>query len=343
MNLASVLTAAILGGSLLACSGNDARIPKRNLGTGADPTSPAGGPGGGGSGADGAEGAAGAPGAGSGTGAGSGAGSSSPADDGPWPGSQVIFLPFAAQRAMSNPAWGAALTDLVQHVPPIYGGQYDEPADPIAWGEIATIGIDGHLRVYVNPYAASGQAANGFYVMKDRMAFVLEPAVTLTQALSYVPASLEGALYASSLSPGVADWDATPTYVLDEWITQTNGAEVAVELGTSGAWTAPRHALDGALELTLDALALAAATEALDPTYFAAEPQLRELVAWNAERALGLYRAGVALPVYASPDAAALYAAWKTSADASGLRNFARRAFGAKFCTKVLDIAAAME
>ena len=41
----------------------------------------------------------------------------------------------------------------------------------------------------MNPYAAKGVAAGGFYVTKDEMAFVVEPAVTkLSNVASHVPA-----------------------------------------------------------------------------------------------------------------------------------------------------------
>ncbi len=326
--LSSLLVASAV---LVGCSGDDARVPKRLVG---------GTPGSGGESGE-------VPGSATGSTPATPAPVAPPAPppvDGPWPGSGVVFLPFPAQRARSNPAWGAMLTDLAQHVPPMYGAQYDEPGDPIAWGEIATIGIGGYLRGYENPYASSGKNANGFYVTKDRMAFVLEPGLTLTKVLSYLPSGIRGPLYGNYMAGAVGDWDATPSYVLDEWITFTNGSEVAVELGAAGKWTSPRpDAIRDTLEFTIYGLALAAATEANDPTYYAAEPQLRELVAWNAERALGLYRAGSALPVFASPDNDALYAAWTTSEDGIPLRNFARRAFGAKYVTKVLGIGATPE
>lgn len=319
---------------LVACSGNDAHVVDHRTPGGAssppgqtpvDPGAPAGGGGGSGTGAPAAPPPPAAP-------------------DGPWPGSNVIFLPWPQQRSLSNPSWGAMLNDLVQHVPTIYGNQYDEPSDPIAWGQIATIGIDGHLRTYVNPYGASGKNAVGVYVTKDRMAFVLEPAIKLAKVLPYVPPSLRGALFADSMQNATQDWNDTPTYVLDEWTTYVNAAEVAVELGTSGAWTAPRSgAVDGALEFTIYVLALVQAVDDLAGATYADTTQLHEFVAWNAERALGLYAAGAALPVFASSSGAALAAGWKSNADAAGLRNFARKIYGGKYCTKVLGITPATE
>jgi hypothetical protein len=295
-----------------ACSGKDASILRRHpSGTTDDvsPTDPTGGAGGEGAGA------ASKP----------DAGADANVDAGPWPGSDVILLPFAPQKNANVGSCGAVLADLAKHIPPMYGTQYDIPSDCVAWGEALTIGIDSHITNYVNPYAAKGVAAGGFYVTKDRMAFVLEPATTrLSHVSPMVPASLRGPMFQVNLVDAVADWDATPTFILDEWVVQTNGADVAVELG--------KDDVSGAFELTMYALAFGAAVEAHEPL----DAQLVQFLAWHAERAMTLYRAAAKSP-------SALYAAWQTSADAKPLRNFARRVFSGPYVAKVLEIGAAKE
>jgi hypothetical protein len=341
----SVRSLLVVGGgvatlaALTACSGDYARV-RGNTTDGTFPT-PA---------TPGVDGASGGGGSGSGSasgGIGTSGGTSGGADDdggavtGPWPGSGLIILPFAAQKMASGAGWGSALTDIVRHIPTTYGTQYDVPSDFIAWGDVGTLGIDSHLRIYEN---VTGQRANGFYLMKDRFALVVEPPTTrVTSVAAYVPAGLRGSRFQSYLVEQAVTWDDTPTFILDQWNCETNGSEVAVELGKAGTFATPRDGVSGALEFTVYALALGLAVESLDASYLATYTQFREFLAWEAERAMALYRAGAALPSLASATQDAYYVAWKTSAGGKALRNFARRTFGAAYVVKVLEIAAATE
>ncbi len=352
--LRSVCSLVVVGGgvaalaALAACSGDYARV-RGNTTDGTFPTPAMPGVdgangGGGGSGSGSASGGSGTSG---GTSGGPSGGPSGGANDdggavtGPWPGSGLILLPFAAQKMASGAGWGSALTDIVRHIPTTYGTNYDVPSDFIAWGDVGTLGIDGHLRIYEN---VTGQRANGFYLMKDRFALVVEPPTTrLTGVAAYVPASLRGPRFQSYLVEQAATWDDTPTFILDQWNCETNGSEVAVELGKAGSFATPRDGVSGALEFTVYALALGLTVEGLDASYLATYTQFREFLAWEAERAMGLYRAGAALPSLASATQDAYYAAWKTSTGGKALRNFARRTFGAAYVVKVLEIAAATE
>jgi hypothetical protein len=85
-------------------------------------------------------------------------------------------------------------------------------------------------------------------------------------------------------------WDGTPTFILDQWNCETNGSEVAVELGQAGSFATPRDGVSGALEFTVYALALGLTVESIDASYLATYTQFREFLAWEAERAMGLYR-----------------------------------------------------
>lgn len=313
-----------------ACSGESATVPERDgLSALPSPTT------------TGRPGAPGAGGAGASGGGGVDAGSdvvTGPAT--PWPGASVVLLPFAAQRGSTGADWGSGLTDIVQHLPTTYGSQYDYPSDRITWAHETTHGINSHLRNYLN---VTGKQANGFYLMKDRFALVVEPSITLSQVGPKVPASLRGSRYQTYLVDQVTSWNDTPTYVMDEWVAYTNGSEVGVELAASGSWTTWRDGVAGTLEFTIYTLALAAAVEAADPAYFAGYTQFREFIAFHAERAMGLYAKGSKMPVFAWASQDAYFAAWQTSSDAKQLRNAARRWFGGAYATAVLGISAAVE
>ena len=329
-----VIALAALG----ACSGDYARVRGNatdgTLPAPAMPTAGGDATGGGGSGSGAASGGDGTTGGGSGDGGDAGT-------TGPWPGSNLVILPFAAQKMASGAGWGTALTDIIRHIPTTYGTQYDVPEDLVAWGDVGTLGIDSYLRVYQN---VTGQRANGFYLLKDRFALVVEPPTTrVSSVATYVPASLRGSRFQSYLVDQATTWDDTPTFILDQWNCETNASAVAVELANAGSFPAPRDGVSGALEFTVYALALGVAVEALDASYLATYTQFREFLAWEAERAMGLYRSGAVLPSLAAASQDAYYTAWKTSADGKALRNFARRTFGAAYVTKVLEIAAATE
>lgn len=327
--------------ALGACSGDYARVRGTSTeGTLPAPATP------GASGGDGAGSASGSGTASGGNGASGGSGTNGNGSGdggvtGPWPGSNLVILPFAVQKQASGAGWGTALTDIVRHIPTTYGTQYDVPDDFVAWGDVGTLGIDSYLRVYQN---VTGQRANGFYLMKDRFALVVEPPTTrVTSVAPYVPASLRGSRFQSYLVDQATTWDDTPTFILDQWNCEANGSEVAVELAKAGSFPAPRDGVSGALEFTVYSLALGLAVETLDASYFATYTQFREFLAWEAERAMGLYRAGAVLPSLAAASQDAYYTAWKTSADGKALRNFARRTWSAAYVTKVLEIAAATE
>ena len=255
---------------------------------------------------------------------------------GPWPGSNLDILPFAAQKQASGAGWGVALTDLVTHLPASYGTQYDVPDDFPSWGRVVTVGIDNFLTNYQN---VTGKTAGGFYLMKNRFTLVVEPPATkLASVATYVPVSLRGSRYQDSLVQPLTNWNDTPTYVFDDWVSYTNGSEVGVELVKNGSYNVQTDGVAANLELTVYSLALGLAVATLDAAYYASYTQFREFLAWSAERAMNLYRTGAVLPTFVSAASNAYYAAWRTSADAIPLRNYARRAFGGTYCTQVLGI-----
>lgn len=328
--LGLVVTALVSTAGALGCSGDTAQVPRVH-GTGTSATDPTG-SGTGGAGATGDDGGA-TPDA------------SVAADDagaeGPWPGSQVFFFHFPAQKQASHPSWGTALTDIVRHLHPTYGSQYDYPDDRITWGTLVSHGISSHLRF---AYNVTGKPANGFYVMKDRATLVVEPAIHLADVAPRVPASLRGARFQSAVVGPVKDWNDMPTFILEQWIASTNGSEVGIDLVEQGLWgTTTRDAVGATLELSVYALAFGLAVEQLAPTYFGQNPLTRELLAWNIERAMGVYAEGSKLAPFANAAQQDYATKWKTATDAAPLRNFARRLFGGTFCVKVLGIAAANE
>jgi hypothetical protein len=138
---------------------------------------------------------------------------------------------------------------------------------------------------------------------------------------------------------GAADWDDRPLYIFDEWVAYTNGSEVGLNLQRAGQWRYGwRDGVAGTLEFTIYALATAMAVEARDPGYFRDHTQFRAFVAWNARRAMELYRAGAVTESFRWDRQDAMYRGLQTNPDAEAMRAFARRVFGAAWATEVLGI-----
>lgn len=260
---------------------------------------------------------------------------------GPWPGSQLVTIPFAAQKNPAVTTCGQALADITSHLHPTYGTQYDVTSDCISWGQVNTLGVDNFLSIYWNPYTQNGIDAVGFYVMKNRAAFVVQPTTTkLADVGATLPAVLRGPSYSTRLVDPLKDWNDQPSYILDELAIELNGAEVAMDLSTRPSLP-PREAMLGSVETALYVLALGQAVYAKDAAYVKAQPQFRELVAYQVERAMTFAKAAV--PTYASTTQDGLISAFRTNPSAKDLRNWARIAFGNDYATQVLGIGGVIE
>lgn len=250
------------------------------------------------------------------------------------PPGDVQWTPWPSQHNRSNAPWGTALTDIIRHLPLSYGDTYAD-ADLVTYGHETTHGINSHARNNLN---RTGRRANGFYCMSDRVAIVVEPAIRKSAVAPFIPASVRGTRFALYIT-GSPDWDDRPLYIFDEWVAYTNGSEVALSLVRENLWRYPwRDAVAGSLEFTIYALATAMAVEAGDPTYFRDNAQFRAFVAWNARRAMDLYRAGASNPNFQYAQQDTMLRNLQTSADTMTMREFARRVFGRPWAHEVLGL-----
>lgn len=246
-----------------------------------------------------------------------------------------VWTSWGAQQSLSNAAWGTALTDIANHLPRSYGNTYAD-SDLITYGHETTHGINSHARNNLN---TTGRRANAFYCMNHRVALVVEPNIRKSAVAEYVPASLRGSRFATYVT-GQTAWDDTPTYIWDEWVAYTNGSEVGIDLARAGLWRYGwRDGVAGTLEFTVYALALGMAVEARDPTYFRDNTQFRAFLAWNARRAMNLYRQGAAMEQFRWATQDTYYTALRQSPDAEALREFARRIYGRAWAAEVLGLA----
>lgn len=253
---------------------------------------------------------------------------------GPQPGDGVDFTAYPKQRDETDSSWGTVLTDIAQHTPPEYGDYYWSN-DLVTAAHETTHGINADIR---NDYNDTGARANGFYVLEGRAVLVVEPDIRKSHVAPYVPEVLRGFRFDTYIT-GQTEWDDTPLYVWDEWVAYTNGGEVAVDLVESGLWSYGwRDGVAGQLEFTVYALAVGMAVKERDPAYFAANTQFREFLAWNARRAMDVYRRGAVMEEFAWDDQDQFYTDLRTNAEAEEIREFARETFGEAWAVEVLGL-----
>ena len=243
----------------------------------------------------------------------------------------VQWISWPPQQMRSGSAWGSALADIANHLPSSYGSTYDD-ADLVTFGHETSHGIHAHLRNYENN---TGKRANAFYVLGDKAALVVEPAIYKSDVAAYVPSSLREFRFSTYVT-GASAWDDTPLYLWDEWNAYVNGAEVGVTRVNEGQWNDGWRDQSGNLEFVVYAIAVAMAVRDLDPQYFQNNEQFRAFLQWNTERSMTLFNQHQAMSEFTSQNVAAYHQTLKTSPDAGAMRQFVRDTFGAGWAQTTL-------
>lgn len=245
-------------------------------------------------------------------------------------GYEVQWFSYPAQKSASGAAWGTVLTDIETHLPGSYGTTYRD-SDYVTWGHETTHGINSHIR---NNFNTTGKKANGFYLLENRGLVLVEPNITKSQVAPYIPQSLREFRYSTYIT-GQTDWDDTPLYVWDEWVSYTNAAVVGVNRVEEGKWTEGWRDQSGNIEFVVYGIATGMAVKAKDPGYFNGYPQFREFLGWHAQRSMALYHKAQAMTQFASDNSAQYYEKMKTSSDAESWRQFVRETYGAAWTQNV--------
>lgn len=248
------------------------------------------------------------------------------------PGDNVTWLNWPKQKSLSGSDWGSMLTDIENHLPASYGTTYRD-SDKLTWGHETSHGIHAHIR---NANWVSGKPRNALYVGGDKAALIDEPKIRKSQVAAFIPSSLRGSRY-SLYVVGQTEWDDTPLYLWDEWNAYVNGGAVGTDLVDSGLFTGGwRDGVNGQLEFTVYGIAVAMAVEKYDPAYFASNVQFFEFLAFEARRAMTIYRKGAVMTPFKWAEQDAYYAKMRTSPDAAEWRAFAVRVFGEDFVNEAI-------
>jgi hypothetical protein len=175
------------------------------------------------------------------------------------------FNPLLAPP-IRNVADPTILGDIESHLPA--GHPYGDP-DPVTTVHEGTHGINSLLR---NQYGMPC-----FYLLNNRFARIREPLITIDKVARRVPPSLRGSVYRLYLVQMQGYWNNQPSYILDEYVAYTNGAEAREKLGIKMRL----ETIDYMLEMSVYATCLARETST---------PQLKEFLIWQMKRVMELYR-----------------------------------------------------
>lgn len=248
------------------------------------------------------------------------------------PGSELEFLELSSFNKKDSAKWSAVVKDIVNHEAP---GDYNPYQDLVTLTHETSHGIHAWIRNNMNE---TGEKINGFYVLEDRAVIVKEPRMRKSQVAPFVPRSLRGSRFSTYIT-GQTAWDDTPLYIWDEWVAYVNGGDSAVDLVQKGLWHYGwRDAVAGQIEFVVYAIATAMAVQKHDPDYFNNYRQFREFLAWNLERSMKSFELGAQMEFFKWDKQDRYYESLLTSADATELRRFVIKMYGAQWAQSVLGI-----
>lgn len=259
-----------------------------------------------------------------------------PPDEDPPPGvppSGVDCIVYNEQNSRS--AQGAALEDIVQHLPDDQLDYYCDP-DLVTCAHEVSHGIHAYLRNYFNPNDAR---SNAFYILSDRACFVVEPGILKHEATPFVPQSLREFRFGTYVS-GQSAWDDTPLYLWDEWNAYINGGEAALDMADAGQWNEGWRDQSGVIEFVAYGLAVGMAVAENDPEYLVSDEgeQFKNMLAYFTDRSLDMHRRFAAMSDFQSQTSDDLYDGLRTNSDAAAMRQFLADTFGAAFRDEVLAL-----
>lgn len=220
---------------------------------------------------------------------------------------EPVWTTYAPLRTIRD--MGPVLTDVESHLHA--GHPYANPGDLVNWAHEGTHGINSDLR---QTYHRAG-----FYVLNNRAVLIDNPPITLTAVAREIPPSLRGFCYSLYFVQQLRDWDDTPTYPFDEWVSYSNGAEARLRRNIPGR----DDTVQFALEFVPYSICVA---KAMRTAGLAADPQMRAFIRWQTERCVLLgHTSGKTIPRLDATDAAAL-------------RAFAKDYFGSTWAARNLGI-----
>jgi len=211
----------------------------------------------------------------------------------------------------------SVLSDIRCHIDD--GGYYND-SDLITAGHETTHGINSFIR---NKYY-DGTPINAFYCLEDRAIILNEPKTRIETVASKVPRSLRGSVYNLYLVEQASSWGDRSLYLLDEWVSYTNGSKVRKDLQIKSRAETVRYML----EFDIYVLTLLMVLDSNESSYNS--ENLSVFVRWNIERGMLIYNN--------EQEATEYLEKFKTASDAEPLRTFVKKKYGNDWVKKIFGI-----
>lgn len=170
---------------------------------------------------------------------------------------------------------------------------------------------------------------NTFYCLKGKAVVLREPKITIKDVTKYIPPNLRSYRYQLYFVDQIKNWNDMPTYILDEWTAYILGSMCAVEDYEKGLQKPVSDAVSGCLDFSIYSIAMAMAVKDLEPNYWIENPNLREFIKFNLQRAENTFLLGK--DAFRSSKQDKLLNSFLNEKESDNLRNFMRNEFGDYF------------
>lgn len=153
--------------------------------------------------------------------------------------------------------------------------------DRVTWAHETTHGLNSKLRMR---HGGTGKV-NAFYCLDGRYVVFQEPNFTVNQVAANVPKSLHGMSFSLYMRQGA--WNHEPLYILDEWVSYTNGSQVRYELGLTNRG----ESVQQMMEFAVYALTL----QKMLPEDYPQKEELTNFIRWQLARSMEVYELNATL------------------------------------------------
>lgn len=242
---------------------------------------------------------------------------------------EIKNSPIIKEKPLAEPKWvkvkeyskpdlrlGDVLSDIRSHIND--GGYYND-SDLITAAHETTHGINSNIRNELY----DGRSINAFYCLNGKACVLFEPKTRIEYVAKNVPPSLRGSVYKLYLVDQAASgWGDRPLYLLDEWVSYTNGSAARKDLKIATRAETVKYMF----EFNVYILTLLMVLEEKEKSYD--DKELSIFTRWNIERSMQIYNE--------EKDAKAYLELFQNVSDAESLRIFTKKKYGDVWCKKVL-------
>ncbi len=222
------------------------------------------------------------------------------------------------QYSKPNLKFGNVLSDIRSHIND--GGYYND-SDLITAAHETTHGINSNVRNELY----DGKAINAFYCLDGKACVLNEPKTRIEKVAKNVPVSLRGGVYKLYLVEQAASgWGDRPLYILDEWVSYTNGSAARKDLQISSRAETVKYMF----EFNIYVLTLLMVIENEELSYDVED--LNNFVRWNIERSMSIYDE--------EKEAKEYLEMFRNVSDAESLRVFVKKRYGNSWSKKYFGI-----